>query len=94
MPLETGIAPENLSIADIDPTAIYSVTELSRHIKDALAANPKFNNLLLKGEISNFPGPHQATSTSISGRRTASLHAHISGASRKQAATIWATACR
>ncbi|OPY57427.1 MAG: exodeoxyribonuclease VII large subunit [Methanosaeta sp. PtaU1.Bin112] len=54
MPLETGIAPENLSIADIDPTAIYSVTELSRHIKDALAANPKFNNLLLKGEISNF----------------------------------------
>jgi exodeoxyribonuclease VII large subunit len=54
MPPEIRIAPENLNLTNIDPTAIYTVTELSRHIKDALAAHPQFNSLLLKGEISNF----------------------------------------
>lgn len=54
MPSVAGIAKENLDLANSDPNAIYSVTELSRNIKDALAANPQLNNLLLKGEISNF----------------------------------------
>jgi len=54
MPPEIGTSQENLGLADIDPSAIYTVTEISRHIKDYFAANPQFNSLLLKGEISNF----------------------------------------
>jgi exodeoxyribonuclease VII large subunit len=54
MPSITGVAKENLDLVDIDPNAIYSVKGLSRNIKNALAANPQLNNLILKGEISNF----------------------------------------
>jgi len=54
MSSETGIIPENLDLIDIDSTAIYTVADLARHIKDTLVANPRFNGLLLKGEISNF----------------------------------------
>ena len=41
-------------LAKIDPDDIYSVTELSRNIKAAFSASPQFNDILLKGEISNF----------------------------------------
>jgi exodeoxyribonuclease VII large subunit len=54
MPSETGIASDSLDLVNIDPTAIYSVTELSQNIKQALSTNPQFNDILLKGEISNF----------------------------------------
>jgi len=54
MPSITGIAKEDLDLANVDPSAIRSVADLSRNIKNALAANPQLNNLLLKGEISNF----------------------------------------
>ncbi|RQW77862.1 MAG: exodeoxyribonuclease VII large subunit [Methanothrix sp.] len=49
-----GIAPKNPDLANIDPDDIYSVTELSRNIKQVFSATPKFNDILLKGEISNF----------------------------------------
>ncbi len=54
MPSETGIASNSLGLVNIDPTTIYSVTELSQNIKHVLSANPQFNDILLKGEISNF----------------------------------------
>ncbi len=54
MPSETGIAPNSLDLVNIDPTAIYSVTELSQNIKQVLSTNTQFNDILLKGEISNF----------------------------------------
>lgn len=54
MPSETGIAPNSLDLPNIDPTAIYSVTELSQNIKHVLSTNAQFNDILLKGEISNF----------------------------------------
>lgn len=49
-----GIAPKNPDLANIDPDDIYSVTELSRNIKQVFSATPKFNDIFLKGEISNF----------------------------------------
>jgi exodeoxyribonuclease VII large subunit len=49
-----GIAPKNPDLANIDPDDIYSVTELSRNIKQVFSATPKFNDILLKGEISNY----------------------------------------
>jgi len=49
MPSEAGIAQMNL-----DPADIYSVTELSQSIEQVLSSSPQFNDVLLKGEISNF----------------------------------------
>ena len=41
-------------LVNIDPSDIYSVTELSQNIKQFFSATPQFNNILLKGEITNF----------------------------------------
>lgn len=41
-------------LVNIDPADIYSVTELSQNIKQFFSATPQFNDILLKGEISNF----------------------------------------
>lgn len=46
MALENGITYMNY-----DPTEIYSVTELSKNIKQILSGHPQLNNVLLKGEI-------------------------------------------
>lgn len=49
-----GIKPTDPDLVNIDPDDVYSVTELSRNITGALSAAPQFNDILLKGEISNF----------------------------------------
>lgn len=54
MPSGTEVASKNSDLVNLDPTAIYSVTELSQNIKKVLSSNPQFNNVLLKGEVSNF----------------------------------------
>lgn len=48
------ITPMSLDLIDIDPADIYSVTNLSQNIKQFFSETPQFNNILLKGEISNF----------------------------------------
>jgi len=48
MPAVTGNDNENV---------IYSVTQLSRKIRDILAGNPQFKDLFLEGEISNLRRP-------------------------------------
>lgn len=50
----TEVASKSHDLANLDPTAIYSVTELSHDIKKALSSSPQFNKILLKGEVSNF----------------------------------------
>jgi exodeoxyribonuclease VII large subunit len=62
MPSEAEIAENKLDLVNIDQNDIYSVTELSGNIKQVLSATPQFNDILLKGEISNFV---QATSGHI-----------------------------
>ena len=49
-----GISPKNPNLGKIDSNDIYSVTELSQNIKQFFSATPQFNDILLKGEISNF----------------------------------------
>jgi exodeoxyribonuclease VII large subunit len=49
-----GITPMSPDLVNIDPADIYSVTELSQNIKQFFSATPQFNNILLKGEITNF----------------------------------------
>ena len=49
-----GITPMSSDLVNIDPTDVYSVTELSQNIKQFFSATPQFNDILLKGEISNF----------------------------------------
>ena len=49
-----GITPIGPDIVNIDPNDIYSVTELSQDIKQLFSATPHFNDILLKGEISNL----------------------------------------
>jgi exodeoxyribonuclease VII large subunit len=49
-----GITPKSPDLVNIDPDDIYSVTELSQNIKQFFSATPQFNDILLKGEISNF----------------------------------------
>ena len=44
----------NPDIIDIDPNDVYSVTERSQKIKQFFSATPHFNDILIKGEISNF----------------------------------------
>lgn len=51
MPSGTGTAQ---SLATIDLSRAYSVSELSQNIKQAFTENPRFNDILLKGEVSNF----------------------------------------
>jgi hypothetical protein len=62
MPSEAEIAENKLDLVNIDQKDISSVTELSGNIKQVLSATPQFNDILLKGEISNFV---QATSGHI-----------------------------
>lgn len=52
--LENGITYMNYNLLNVDPTEIYSVTELSKNIKQILSGHPQLNNVLLKGEITNF----------------------------------------
>jgi exonuclease VII large subunit len=54
MSSRAGITPMSPDLANIDPEDVYSVTELSQNIKQFFSATPQFNNILLKGEISNF----------------------------------------
>ena len=49
-----GITPKSPDLVNIDPDDIYSVTELSQNIKQFFSATPQFNDILLKGELSNF----------------------------------------
>ena len=49
-----GITPMSPDLVNIDPADIYSVTELSQNIKQFFSATPQFNDILIKGEISNF----------------------------------------
>ena len=49
-----GITPISPDLVNIDPEDVYSVTELSQNIKQFFSATPQFNDILLKGEISNF----------------------------------------
>ena len=48
------IAKLMLWSTSINPADVYSVTELSQNIKQLFSATPKFNDIFLKGEISNF----------------------------------------
>jgi exodeoxyribonuclease VII large subunit len=54
MSSEAGITPLSPDLANIDFTNVYSVTELSKDIKQFFSATPLFNDILLKGEISDF----------------------------------------
>lgn len=54
MPSGTEVASQSQELANLDPAMVYSVAELSQDIKKALSLDPHFNNILLKGEISNF----------------------------------------
>ena len=54
MSLGAGITPKSPDLVNIDPDDIYSVTELSQNIKQFFSVTPQFNDILLKGEISNF----------------------------------------
>ena len=49
---QTSTGPKGL--ASINPADVYSVTELSQNIKQLFSATPQFNDIFLKGEISNF----------------------------------------
>jgi exodeoxyribonuclease VII large subunit len=49
-----GITPLSPDLINIDRNDVYSVTELSKNIKQFFSATPLFNDILLKGEISNF----------------------------------------
>ncbi|MEI6104933.1 MAG: exodeoxyribonuclease VII large subunit [Methanothrix sp.] len=48
------IAENDRHLADTDSADVYSVTELSQNLKRFLSETPSFNNVRLKGEISNF----------------------------------------
>jgi exodeoxyribonuclease VII large subunit len=50
----TGIIQKSSDLVNIDPAVAYSVTELSQNIKQFFSATPQFNDILLKGEVSNF----------------------------------------
>lgn len=49
-----GITPIGQDLVNIDLNDVYSVTELSQDIKQLFSSTPHFNDILLKGEISNF----------------------------------------
>ena len=57
MLIAAGTNPRNASLGTIDPCDIYSVAELSQGFKQILSRTPQFNDILLKGEISNFVAP-------------------------------------
>ena len=54
MSSEAGITQMSTGLASINPADVYSVTELSQNIKQLFSATPQFNDIFLKGEISNF----------------------------------------
>lgn len=49
-----GITPIGQDLVNIDLNDVYSVTELSQDIKQLFSLTPHFNDILLKGEISNL----------------------------------------
>lgn len=54
MPSDAGIADRNRDPINVGLANVHSVTELSLNIKQFFSATPQFNDILLRGEISNF----------------------------------------
>jgi exodeoxyribonuclease VII large subunit len=52
--IEAEISQQIQDTYGIDPSEIYSITELCRDINQILSNHPKLNNVLLRGEITNF----------------------------------------
>jgi exodeoxyribonuclease VII large subunit len=52
-----GINPEIADLGNVDPNDIHSVTALSQDLKQILSQTPQLNDILVKGEISNFSAP-------------------------------------